>query len=478
MFGGIFMNKKCLLFPLLLVFLVLSGCQNKTQNKDNSTISSEGVSTSDTSSSERKNTDYDEKEVNSTIEPLMSTSTGSISIPVTYKRQSFLNDSNKFDKDLALLSYGLCATSGRRLNTKTLYESLDFDEVYNSPSYMQEPTEETVAYFFAHRKIADFDLISVTLRSYNYYSEWANNFDLGLEGDHQGFKKSAEIVLADLNTYLVKQGANEKTKLWITGYSRGGAISNVLAHNILKDDSFVVKHENVYIYTFEAPRALTLENAVKYPNVHNIFNSGDFIADIAPKEYGLYRSGNEIDTYSDKVDEYLKELDKELVLPELNTESTVYENDIEHKEYVIQTMLSVKEVEEGKYDPYISTREDFVNKYQRPIMDAISLYYHLSGTTKAKIEEDLNAMNPMAKMLIINTKDGLYNFLSPYVIEDEYDFDDAKLQAMCERLYYFISGPGSTLLSELLISANNGKRMIYLHTMEVNYVLLKNYEVK
>lgn len=466
--------------PLIISALVLSGCANKTNNtnKESSNGQDNSSITSDPSSEDsEKYRDYEEKEIQFTLEPFMSGGQSSYTLPVTYKKSSFTQPSTTFDKDLAMLSFGLSASSGVKRYLKAFYEDLDFDEIILSESYSIKPTQDSVAYAIAHRKVAGKDLVAVSLRSNNYFNEWANNFELGAEGNHVGFEKSSQIVFDAVESYLEdKNYNNAETKVWVTGYSRGAAQASMVADKIMRSDSLLIKTENLYAYTFEAPRAFALSNVVDYENIHNVFNNADIIANFAPEGYGLYHTGKEYDTYSTNVEQYLYELDPNLVLPTMDLDGVDYTNDLDHVTSILEHLLADNDyTEDSGFKPYCPTREDFASKYQAAIVNAINLYFSLSENTKDKIQQGFSNLSLLEKMYLL-MEDGIYNFLKPYIAADGVEYDDALLKATCNRLLSFIKYPGASVLSEALAYSSNLQRMIYFHTLEVNYVLLKNYE--
>ena len=472
--------------PLLVAILVLSGCVNSkntsngdTKNESSNQSSSISLSDSSTSENSEKYRDYEEKEIEAPLEPLMSGGQSIYAIPVTYKKASFLHDSTTFDKDLAMLSFGLCSSSGRRTFTEAFYQSLDFDEIILNDAYSIKPTQDSVAYAIAHRVVAGYDLVAVSFRSNNYFNEWANNFELGSTGNHQGFERTSMIAFNDLDNYLKNNNYNnQNTKVWITGYSRGGALANMLASEIMTSKSLLIKEENLFVYTFEAPRAFSKANAINFPNVHNIINSADIVQRFAPEQYGLFRAGKEYDTYSPDVQEYLNEFDSNLVLPELNVDGLPYSNDQEHVEFILDNLLVDEDYEdEHGFNPYAPTREDFATKYQSAIVNAVNFYFSLSENTKANIQSAFSKLD-LIGYLSLMAEDGFYNFIKPYFDADGVEYDDALLRATCNRLLSFVIGPGAGILGEAMSYSSNLQRMIYFHTFEVNYVLLKNFEVK
>lgn len=69
----------------------------------------------------------------------------------------------------------------------------------------------------------------MAIRGGGYEAEWSSNVTLGKFGQHQGFEKASQDVLSFLDSYIKTQQIKGKIKLWLTGYSRGGATANLIA---------------------------------------------------------------------------------------------------------------------------------------------------------------------------------------------------------------------------------------------------------
>ena len=193
------------------------------------------------------------------------------------------------------------------------YSDLAFNNVEYAEEYTDKPKVDGVGYTFARKELDECNLIAVSVRGFEYRIQWADNFLVGEEGDHEGFYTSAYDVSLALDRYLGKINSEKPLKLWMSGYSRGGAIVNCMASQILGNNSAHVNQSNMYVYTFEAPRGLSKEHAVAYPNVLNVINSADIFTKICPEEYGLYRCGIDVDIYSSDFDNVIKTYDKDAV---------------------------------------------------------------------------------------------------------------------------------------------------------------------
>ena len=72
------------------------------------------------------------------------------------------------------------------------------------------------------------ELIVVAPRNYNYMTEWLSNFNVGNSGDHAGFSESATFVKERFDYYLSERDFSNY-KVWMVGYSRGGAVIDLAA---------------------------------------------------------------------------------------------------------------------------------------------------------------------------------------------------------------------------------------------------------
>ena len=105
-------------------------------------------------------------------------------------------------------------------------------------------THNSAAYTFAQKPLdaANADtLVFVGVRG-TYGAEWVSNFSFldpsGEDIDHAGYLTAEQEVLTALQAYLSDIGANPAhTRILITGHSRGGAIANLLAAELVDRSS-------------------------------------------------------------------------------------------------------------------------------------------------------------------------------------------------------------------------------------------------
>lgn len=133
-------------------------------------------------------------------------------------------------------------------------------------------------------------LIVVTPRNYNYMTEWLSNFNVGTSGDHSGFSESAGYIKNRLDEYINTNNL-EDYKIWMVGYSRGGAVVDLAAKMINENLlSYDMTADDFYVYTFGAPRASLTEPG--YTNIHDVKDGNDLLLGyVFPEQWGFYNTG-------------------------------------------------------------------------------------------------------------------------------------------------------------------------------------------
>ena len=173
--------------------------------------------------------------------------------------------------------------------------------------YYKETSLYTVGSAIGHTNIEKngerASLVVVGIRGGNYKNEWQSNLTLGSSVHHEGFDEAATLVADRIFSYVAQHEFDYPLKLWISGYSRAGAITNLVAAKL--NDSKIFNKSQVYAYTFAAPRPLWInpyapnpetEYLYGYENIFNIVGASDFIPQFVPGEwcYGRYGVDKEL----------------------------------------------------------------------------------------------------------------------------------------------------------------------------------------
>ncbi len=398
-------------------------------------------------------------------------------ISATYKDNLFFKDAKLFDNDLALLSFLFACSSPKGAKVTKFFQDLDFSNTLTQ-NYESKPTKNSVAFAFANKKLTyknkTCDLVAVTIRGFDYFAEWANNCFVGTSGNHQGFDDCAQQVLTALKIYLNTNNLSNP-KIWLSGYSRGGAISNILALKILKEQNKLVTPENFFVYNFESPKGILKNVDFAYQNIHNITNSADPITAFFPETYGFCCGGTLTDIYDENVDNIIKAAYPNLELKSFVPNAGLFTTPQEFINYVLQTLLKPKPLENANSEYVdISTRAKYVENFQESAAFLFGLYSSFkTQTTKAIVESLLN-MNLWQYLELLNDN-GIYNFIKPYIDADEIVVDNDALKLHLKNAKNLILSHTTELLEIALSGLSNFAYLIGLHYPDINFALLKSY---
>ena len=169
-------------------------------------------------------------------------------------------------------------------------DQLGFSD-YQSWDTASEEDGHSFGTTIGHKTLSDGqELIVVAPRNYNYLTEWLSNFNVGTSGDHAGFAESADLMVGRFDQYIAERDLADY-KVWVVGYSRGGAVVDLFAKTINENiDNYAMAAEDFYVYTFGAPRASVTETG--YSNIHDVKDGNDLLLGyIFPEAWGFYNTG-------------------------------------------------------------------------------------------------------------------------------------------------------------------------------------------
>ncbi|MCR4717170.1 MAG: DUF2974 domain-containing protein [Lachnospiraceae bacterium] len=171
---------------------------------------------------------------------------------------------------------------------------------YSNFKYSKDAKGDSVTYLISSKTVkikkVKYDVLLVSIRG-TESNEWEDNFNSGYQKTtHEGFSNAADKLYSAVASYSKKYNLKKKkTKILITGHSRGAAVANLLAKKV--DDNGVgqikASKKNTFAYTFATPNTTSDENraASSYNNIFNIINKDDFIAKLLPESWGYGRYG-------------------------------------------------------------------------------------------------------------------------------------------------------------------------------------------
>lgn len=220
-----------------------------------------------------------------------------------YHDDYFQQPADHYNHDLAQLSLGLAMTAFRHEENEEaqddrlidFLEQMGFTEI-ETDTYRHEPETDSIAYGLARKELDDMTILACAVCGGNYSKEWASNLTVG-DGDRpEGFNDASQKVQAAIKDYLERHPSENPVKLWITGFSRAAATSNITAADLTDAGIFA----DVYAYTFATPR--TTRDSSEYPNIFNIMQADDPVPKVplADWDYGHY--GNDLYLVSQEID--------------------------------------------------------------------------------------------------------------------------------------------------------------------------------
>lgn len=213
----------------------------------------------------------------------------------SYSDEYFSRPSDQFDLDLARISFGMAVCSFRDGENEAVqedyliefFDNIGFEDL-ESDTYRSKPETDSIAYGLASKKIDGFTVLACAVCGGNYGAEWASNLTVGDGMRSEGFNDAAGKVQAAVKDYLEKHPTEGPVKLWVSGFSRAAATSNIAAADLTDSGIF----EDVYCYTFATPR--TTREPVEYPNIFNIMQKDDPVPKVPLEDWNYGHYGNDL----------------------------------------------------------------------------------------------------------------------------------------------------------------------------------------
>ncbi len=305
-------------------------------------------------------------------------------------------------------------------NAKDLLEELGFEKFKANQHFLEKPSKDSIGAVIAQKKLTvkeeDYTLIALAIRGGGYEAEWASNLTLGQSGEHQGFREASQKVLNFLDQYLKENKVTGKIKLWINGYSRAAAVTNLTAgalnngHKLASGD---LRLEDMYAFCFEAPAGTLLgtgNDDKRHDNIVNIINVNDIVTKVGPEAspFEFTRYGNDsflpdkstvskdaYETAKKRLEGELKKLDSNLIyklekfrakkISILDIFNGLIVDDPEGKEMdeCLNDFIRIFAVEQ------IKNRNKYVYAYQEDIRVLAELYFTTRVEDREKLTKNL-----------------------------------------------------------------------------------------
>ncbi len=298
----------------------------------------------------------DETETTKSIPGTFITFSRKVTWDFPYSDSYFLQPSDQYNHDLAKLSLGLALTSFRDSENTAVQEnhlldylnSMDFSEI-ESDTYRKAPEPDSIAYALAEKKIGDFTLLVCAVCGGNYGAEWASNLTVGDEERSEGFNDASGKVQEAIKDYLKRHPADGPVKLWIAGFSRAAAVSNITAADLGKSGIF----EDIYAYTFATP--CTTREPVAYPYIFNIMQKDDVVPKVPLEDWEYAHFGKDLYLVSQETDSDCEAVIKQAskYYQEMIGSEMVSNSDINYQIRILLDYLLMLLPEPSVYEEYL-----------------------------------------------------------------------------------------------------------------------------
>lgn len=227
--------------------------------------------------------------------PFYSPGRGILEWQFPYSDDYFEGPAIEFSQDLARASIGLAVSAFRKKieelppQYETYLKGAGFKDIHTF-GYDQETSADTLSGVIGHKQIGDTILIAAAPAGQDYLNEWAGNLEVGDEERHVGFNKAAGIMEEQILSYIDEHDLKGNMKLWLTGFSRASAVSNLTAADMIDKGIF----EDVYAYLFAVPRTTRDPDYWDYSGIYNICGIYDPVPQIPPESWGYERYGMDL----------------------------------------------------------------------------------------------------------------------------------------------------------------------------------------
>jgi hypothetical protein len=189
--------------------------------------------------------------------------------------------STTYSQDLSKMAMAL---SWAAYNDNDIEQSLmsnRFTKVNIKPYQYREPVDG-IKYTISTKTMPSGDtIVAIIIRGTIGLNEWGSNFNVSLThrlfGNHVGFDNAKNHVFDNLKKDLGGLPTDGSVKYFITGHSRGAAVSNLLAGEMSNNG---VRRSDMYVYTFAAPDVGVAmphlwNDGGRHDNIFNICNRYD-----------------------------------------------------------------------------------------------------------------------------------------------------------------------------------------------------------
>ena len=171
-------------------------------------------------------------------------------------------------------------------------------DIYANRYNTIKPQTDSIGVTIGMKRLSDGRvLIPVAIRGSNYELEWVSNVTIGKTGETQGFGEAAAKVFGEVKRYIARKNlqaeiTNGNVVFWVSGYSRGGAATNLTAKRLI--DEYSAAGNKIFAYGLEPATggvASEEKSGSDYNCIHSVVNPTDLVPRLAPYVMGFKRYG-------------------------------------------------------------------------------------------------------------------------------------------------------------------------------------------
>ena len=343
-------------------------------------------------------------------------------------------------------------------------------------------------------KRSDTPIVFVAIKGSHYGAEFGGNLIVGPkeqhDGVHIGFSTARERVIEFVSYAISEFGLKGKVKMLTTGYSRGAAVSNLVASaytdmihdgTLEKRTGITMDIGDLYGFCFEAPLCqFDTDNRVdRYPNIVCISDPNDPITMVPPRLYGFTLYGRIIELPSNDrmaVSRMMRYMDRYFgkgISSFYNVPRYVPVNDLTTLGEMNQTVVDKLVTTFGDRDRYVDVLQEDLAYTVYAILD------NLEEAKRAMASLDPANMNIAEFVSLLVSKEAFMNGVSKYVQDFNVvtNTDTKKMTSLMSKVYDLLKRfrPEDTLLL-LQILKRNRKLMFTPHYPlgPMSYLLMKD----
>ena len=226
---------------------------------------------------------------------------GNLEIEVPFSDAWFETPATVYYHPLARATLGMALSAFRRQDAemdgkdgfiRDYLTQAGFEQL-KSQQYDETPSDQSIATMIGQKSIqangTAYTLLAVAVSGGGYKDEWLSNFSFGSEPYHAGFSSSAIDVVLRISDYLQEHSITGPIKIWMGGYSRAAAVSNIAGYMLSEGD--FCQTDDLYVYTFATPNNTRIDSEWACPSIFNIVGAFDPVPSVPFAEWGYGRFG-------------------------------------------------------------------------------------------------------------------------------------------------------------------------------------------